>query len=58
MTMWKDSGILTIAQLDYIQQEIDGMKVSAMLDIFLIKSLQTSVVLQLTNGYVSILHCV
>ena len=55
MTMWKDSGILAI---EYVQQQIDGMKVPTMLDIFLIKLLQTSVVLQLINGYVSILHCV
>ena len=41
MTMWKDSGILTIAQLEYLQQKIDGMKVPAVLDVFLINSLQT-----------------
>ena len=29
MTMWKDSGILTKAQFEYIQQGIDGMKVPA-----------------------------
>ena len=29
MTMWKDSGILTKAQFECIQQEIDGMKVPA-----------------------------
>ena len=27
--MWKDSGILTKADFEYIQQEIDGLKVPA-----------------------------
>lgn len=29
MTMWKDDGILTKAQFEYIQQEVDAMKVPA-----------------------------
>ena len=59
MAMWKDSGILTKAQFEYIQQEIDGMKVPA--NVGRIPYKIASVVLQLTNGkigYVSIPHFV
>ena len=57
MTMWKDDGILTKAQLEYIQQEVDAIKVPASVVRIPYKNFSGFTVTNGRTGYVYITLC-